>query len=526
MWGLTKTKMMDRKMLAKILWNIFWLCMVVLKGVLLCSAWITVRIWSLLVLCAQGVSSLCIPSFLTHALNNQGTDSVGQRAMNTKTDSFKNDSTWENSARRRSSVTFQNASGSMNHDSDRLNQTEMMHAMDNIPQASAPASTMARASLGSVSEYSTPQGFFPTLSNYGGSQIQTPKPIINDFHHDSFGTPFNTASKENQNCNSMYMTPQSNSSVFQTPPTGPPPPYVGNVTQDTDWQNGSLYQTPPSGLETRAECSEPKPKYFSTPNCASQTTGLSLSQNTGRRKSCRPDHYDGTSDWSDYVRHFGTVAIWNDWTDEEKAVQLSMHLSGTARQTCTDSFPEGTLCTDFNLLVKTLNQRFQPEGQEEAYKAEFRNRIKKKSESFMEFGHALRRLVIRSFPQIAYEAREDLVKDQFLMGLTDLDMRKHVSLAHPKNLDQAITLSTEYATVCQSVRTPPPPKPQTVAPVQTSSRSSDEQMADLCRRVDELVQKQSSYYKGPKGVCWNCLKPGHLQRNCPEKDKAKTGPLN
>ena len=33
------------------------------------------------------------------------------------------------------------------------------------------------------------------------------------------------------------------------------------------------------------------------------------------------------------------------------------------------------------------------------------------------------------------------------MGLTDPEMRRHVFLAHPRNVDQAITLATKFETL-------------------------------------------------------------------------------
>ena len=60
----------------------------------------------------------------------------------------------------------------------------------------------------------------------------------------------------------------------------------------------------------------------------------------------------------------------------------------------------------------------------------------------MEYGCTLRRLAIRAFPKIRYEAREDLIVDQFLQSLADTEMRRHVSLAHPSGVEQAISMAT------------------------------------------------------------------------------------
>ena len=48
------------------------------------------------------------------------------------------------------------------------------------------------------------------------------------------------------------------------------------------------------------------------------------------RQKHKPDKYDGTSDWADYIRHFEIVSTWNRWGAKDKAAQLSMNLTGVA----------------------------------------------------------------------------------------------------------------------------------------------------------------------------------------------------
>ena len=78
----------------------------------------------------------------------------------------------------------------------------------------------------------------------------------------------------------------------------------------------------------------------------------------------------------------------------------------------------------------------------------FRNRSKRKDETYIELGHTLRRLATRAFPCLSHDAHETMVLEQFLMGLQGADMRKHVRLAHPKGLDGAVMLTTEYENIC------------------------------------------------------------------------------
>ena len=83
----------------------------------------------------------------------------------------------------------------------------------------------------------------------------------------------------------------------------------------------------------------------------------------------KPEKYDGISDWADYIRHFEMVSAWNGWTVEEKAVQLTINLTGIARQAWVDSFCDSSTPISYESLVAALTQGFKPNGQQEAYKA-------------------------------------------------------------------------------------------------------------------------------------------------------------
>ena len=132
-----------------------------------------------------------------------------------------------------------------------------------------------------------------------------------------------------------------------------------------------------------------------------QSDGDSSVQN---RKEVRPEQYDGSTDWLDYIKYFETVAAYNQWTPADKAARLAITLTGAARQAWSDSGL--TDLSSFRDLQRMLKQRFHPEGLDESFKDRFRHRVKSEDESFIEFGHSLRRLAVRAFPQMGRSARD------------------------------------------------------------------------------------------------------------------------
>ncbi|CAC5403954.1 unnamed protein product [Mytilus coruscus] len=162
-----------------------------------------------------------------------------------------------------------------------------------------------------------------------------------------------------------------------------------------------------------------------------------------RRKQKEPDSFDGKcSEWVDYIIHFEQVASWNQWNDREKAQQLTMCLRGYAQKILSD-LTLGQM-SDYNALKNVLSQRFNPREGEAAYRCEFRNRRRQKGETVAEYGYGLRRLAQQAYPTIRYHEIEPTVVDQYIHGLNNHELKKHVQFHHPQTLSQAIAFASEY----------------------------------------------------------------------------------
>ena len=77
----------------------------------------------------------------------------------------------------------------------------------------------------------------------------------------------------------------------------------------------------------------------------------------------KPEKFDSTADWSDYLKHFEKVAQWNVWSDNNKAAQLSMSLTAVARQIWSDSVDASVENDDYDPLVEVMRHSFNPRGQ-------------------------------------------------------------------------------------------------------------------------------------------------------------------
>ncbi|KAK3590793.1 hypothetical protein CHS0354_038731 [Potamilus streckersoni] len=109
------------------------------------------------------------------------------------------------------------------------------------------------------------------------------------------------------------------------------------------------------------------------------------------RKEKEPDKFDGKNvEWQDYIVHFEQVAYWNNWNKSERAQQLAMSLRGIAQGLLGDL--DRTKIGDYDFLKSVLEQRFSPIERKTAYRCEFRNRRRQKSESAADYGYALKRL--------------------------------------------------------------------------------------------------------------------------------------
>ena len=164
-------------------------------------------------------------------------------------------------------------------------------------------------------------------------------------------------------------------------------------------------------------------------------------------------------------------------------IELATCLTGDAREILSCLPPD--LEDDYHSLVHALSTRFDPEGKESKYSAELMERVCSNKEDVATFGHQIRRLARKAYPN--NDLPERVLIDLFIRGLPSEEMKRHVSSFEPNSLAEAIrraTLCETYgektnkskkplpddtiATIMKTkpVQTAPPPTPQFQPPPQ------------------------------------------------------------
>ena len=193
---------------------------------------------------------------------------------------------------------------------------------------------------------------------------------------------------------------------------------------------------------------DPRPNYnvdssvsagigYNPPVQAQQNTGLTsspyridtevnASDKSPRGKQKEPDKYDGKKvEWQDFQVHFETVAAWNGWTNTEKGLQLATCLRGKAQKVLSELKPSQK--SDYQTLTNVL---FSPPHRESAFRAVLRQRQRLPKESLMDYGCEVSRLAQKAYPEFPYEALDQVSREQFVRGLSDIDMKRYRSPKH------------------------------------------------------------------------------------------------
>ena len=203
--------------------------------------------------------------------------------------------------------------------------------------------------------------------------------------------------------------------------------------------NTVLADLVPIGRNSNVNSSVAQPHVESTPNNqASGDTPIQCnSQPTLDRSQCKikPQNYNGTTDFDEFLAQFEVVSELNGWSYREKSLYLASCLTGDARSLFSELDHDGK--RDYNTLVEKLASRFGSENRSEIFRTQLKSRTRNKGETIPELAQAVKKLVRQAYPGVGKDVIEILSIDHFVDALSDSDIRLRVREFGPKTLADA-----------------------------------------------------------------------------------------
>ncbi|PIK34108.1 hypothetical protein BSL78_29074 [Apostichopus japonicus] len=165
--------------------------------------------------------------------------------------------------------------------------------------------------------------------------------------------------------------------------------------------NGKVKRTPPPHESSRKERVA---KSAVGSNVPSERVASAF-----RKPIILPDVFHAQGKWKDYLNQFLPCADINGWSNVEKARFLGARLKGQAQEVYVDLSLSDI--QDFGVIVRALNQHFQPDASISVRKTALKNRVAAEGESLTLLCSSIRRDVIDAYPNVNRQAQDELSMD-------------------------------------------------------------------------------------------------------------------
>ena len=110
---------------------------------------------------------------------------------------------------------------------------------------------------------------------------------------------------------------------------------------------------------------------------------------------------------------------------------------------------------NYDVLVKLLNDRFDPASRVSAFRSRFHGRSRRHHEDADTFADALAELCRVGYPQSPAELRQELIAEQFVRGQSDPELKKYLWVVIRTQKDRKLQTLIEVCTDFSSLSTSP-----------------------------------------------------------------------
>ena len=216
--------------------------------------------------------------------------------------------------------------------------------------------------------------------------------------------------------------------------------------------------------------------------------------------------FDGTTSWEQYHQVFEAIVRSNGWDNDTAALQLFSHLEGDALNVA-HLVPLARRLSQSG-LVDALTAHYGSPGRLADYRRQFERTTRKVGEDPAIFATVLETLAVKAFGDMGQTARLRLIRDRFVAGHDNCDLRRHLDSVPPETsirdvVDRCRVWESHADPIARRTRKPTPDmtyptyavgdadKDREVIKVAavTGVRSDQNQLHDLLRRIVSAVER-------------------------------------
>ena len=237
----------------------------------------------------------------------------------------------------------------------------------------------------------------------------------------------------------------------------------------------------------------------------------------------KPDTFDGTRDWEEYLSHFELCAELGRWPEREKMLALAASLRGPAR-TFYISLSSREKST-YDDLALQLGYRFGSTRQQNRWLSRLESRTRQTGESIAALGDDLRQMSQKAYPNLDCVAQEALAVNQLYKSIS-LEMKCRCIDRNCTTVAQAVDIVERYEAVLgdtgdrrKTTRMVSSSHEEGIAEALTKLNARLENLETQLNRRPPFIRRGPPQYQGPR-ACYICRGTDHLMKDCPNNQGA------
>lgn len=232
----------------------------------------------------------------------------------------------------------------------------------------------------------------------------------------------------------------------------------------------------------------------------------------------KPYGDDGT--WREYLEYFNTVAKINRWRDHTKSQFLGISLTGHS-DVVYKALPPAVK-ESYPALVRELSSLLASPDGSEARQEAFRNRKQHAGEPLAAFYSSLKCLGVAAYPSIPEDCLDGFIKERFVHGLVNDQLKFQVQVTVPKTSAQALSTALSLEPIIpQTPTTTPRLTEPSVGDQGSLLREVLSKLESVAVQLETNASRSTRRRDAQPGVCWNCGKTGHMRRQCTQSQPDK-----